>query len=232
MAVVLAVVTAISPITADAATKKVVTREEYQAYDIGLYDDPTLSIYDLHTAMYNYVKSLNGCYNEKGVKIHAVLDGKTKKLTKTGKYDIIVGGKTAKTDQGTVKFVAPKAGTYRFTFSVKNNVTGNNVCILPFGGFSKMKTDYYYVANGKKYSDNTSGYILLAVEGNCTYYNSGTALDYQSGRTYSEMRTITGTQKLKKGESIILECRNPKADLDEDYAYRFTDFCLTITKTK
>lgn len=230
LAVVLAVAAIISPVTADAAEKKVVTREDFLQIQDEYLPDYGESDYD---GYYNAIESLNGCYNKTGTKIYTVLNGATKKITKTGKYDFIVGGKTAKKDQGVIKFVAPKAGTYKFTFNVKTNVTGQNVCILPTeNGFNTLKTDYYYTMNGKRYSDNTSGYLLLAASGSCTYYNTGTALDKQSGRTYSEMQTITGKVTLKKGESIVLTCRSPKAALNELDAYKFTDFVVSITKTK
>lgn len=235
MAVVLAVATAISPVTADAAEKKTVTRDDYTQFRREIsdsYEAEILTDEECDEAVYDYVSSLNGCYNEDGVKIVTVLNGKTKKITKTGAYDVIVGGKTAKKDQGTIKFVAPKTGTYKFKFSVKNNVTGNNVCILPDNGFSKMKKDYRYNMDGKVHKTDNSLYILLAADGTSYAPATGTYLDYQVGAPYSTMKTISGTIKLKKGQSITLECRNPKAALNERYAYKFTDFVVTISKVK
>lgn len=161
------------------------------------FDKGYATMAECDTAMYNYVKSLNGCYNEKGVKIHEVLDGRAKKLAKTGKYDIIVGGKTAKRDQGTVKFVAPKAGTYRFSFSVKNNVTGNNVCIKADDGFDKLNTKYYQTVDGEDVRiKNVSTLVLLAVNDRSYEPATGTVWDRQPGY-WSEMEMITGTVKLK-----------------------------------
>lgn len=236
MAVVLAVATVISPVTADAAEKKTVTRDDYaqqvEEYDVA-WDNGKIGEAEYCALEYKYVKTLNGCYNEDGVKIVTVLNGKTKKITKTGKYDVIVGGKTAKKDQGTIKFVAPKTGTYKFKFSVKNNVTGNNVCIELGKPLSGLKTKYYQNIGGEKVYNSTSWstLVLLAVEGTSYRPATGLYLDRQPG-SCSEMKTLTGTIKLKKGQSITLVCRNPEASLDETYAYRFTDFVVTIRKVK
>lgn len=80
-------------------------------------DDP-----DNHGDMRQYFESLNGCYDDKGLKIYTVFDGKTKKFKKTGTWSIIVGSNKKKLDYGCVKFTAPKDGYYKFTIDVRKNV--------------------------------------------------------------------------------------------------------------
>ena len=245
-AMALALVMAISPVTADATEKKIVTNDDYKAFTNNLYYDYEYSEYwgeeieipkediDL-AAFYDYVKSLNGCYNEKDYKILTALDGTTKKITKTGKYDVIVGGKTADTDQGYVKFVAPKSGTYKFTFTVKNTITNDSVYIVRDGGNAKGfkigKVNYKNLAGDKV---TKSGKILLTPSGKCQEPALGSWLDYLSGNPTSTMKTITATITMKKGQTLRLVCRSCGADYneDDDEAYNFTDFNLTIKKTK
>lgn len=247
-AMTLALVMAVSPVTADAAEKKIVTNDDYKAFTNNLYYDYEYSEYwgeeieipkediDL-AAFYDYVKSLNGCYNEKDYKVVTALDGTTKKITKTGKYDVIVGGKTADTDQGYVKFVAPKSGTYKFTFTVKNTITNDSVFVQYKSGnatkcnFTSLKVNYKNLAGDKV---TKSGKILLTPSGKCQEPALGTWLDYLSGNPTSTMKTITATATMKKGQYIKLVCRSCGADYneDDDEAYNFTDFNLTIKKTK
>ena len=61
-AMALALVMAVSPVTADAAEKKVVTNADYKAYLESIEDEDENHDW---TLVYDYVKSLNGCYNEK-----------------------------------------------------------------------------------------------------------------------------------------------------------------------
>lgn len=241
-AMALALVMAVSPVTADAAEKKVVTNDDYKAvcdsFWEGKSEDDQFND-ELWMASlegeYDYVKSLNGCYNEKDYKVVTALDGTTKKLTKTGKYDVIVGGKTAETDQGYIKFVAPKSGTYKFTFTVKNTITNDSVFIMRDGGNAKGfkigKVDYKNLAGDKV---TKSGKILLTPSGKCQEPALGSWLDYLSGNPTSTMKTITATISMKKGQTLRLVCRSCGADYneDDDEAYNFTDFNLTIKKTK
>ena len=182
----------------------------------------------------NYVASLDGCYQENGYKICTVLNGATKTFKKTGKYSIVVGGKSAKKDEGTVKFVAPKTGTYKFTFSIKENVAGGRVYIDLCGmkHFVNAKVNYKngsgYVTNGK------SDMFLLASKG-CAYIpKTGSLGDYAVKEVSSEMKTITGSVKLKKGQSVSLTARSSSADYNEETecAYNFVGYKLKITKTK
>lgn len=241
-AMALALVMAVSPVTADAAEKQVVTNDDYKAvcdsFWEGKSEDDQFNDELWMAALegeYDYVKSLNGCYNEKDYKVVTALDGTTKKLTKTGKYDVIVGGKTADTDQGYVKFVAPKSGTYKFTFTVKNTITNSSVFIMRDGGNAKGfkigKVDYKNLAGDKV---TKSGKILLTPSGKCQEPALGSWLDYLSGNPTSTMKTITATISMKKGQTLRLVCRSCGADYneDDDEAYNFTDFNLTIKKTK
>ncbi|MDD7332931.1 MAG: hypothetical protein PUG70_00890 [Lachnospiraceae bacterium] len=241
-AMALALVMAVSPVTADAAEKKVVTNDDYKAvcdsFWEGKSEDDQFND-ELWMASlegeYDYVKSLNGYYNEKDYKVVTALDGTTKKLTKTGKYDVIVGGKTADTDQGYVKFVAPKSGTYKFTFTVKNTITNDSILIMRDGGNAKNfkigKVNYTTLGGDKV---TKSDRILLTPSGKCSRPDVGSYLDYQSGRSYSTMKTITATVPMKKGQTLRLVCRSCGANYneDDDEAYNFTDFNLTIKKTK
>lgn len=241
-AMALALVMAVSPVTADAAEKKIVTNADYEATFDTIWGDPEEfhfgdELMAINDALYDYVKTLNGCYNEKDYKVVTALDGTTKKLTKTGKYDVIVGGKTADTDQGYVKFVAPKSGTYKFTFTVKNTITNSSVYIgcvrgnVTKSNFTSVKVNYKNLAGDKvTKSDN----ILLTPRGSCKRPMTGTYLDWCSGEEISAMNTITATATMKKGQWIKLECRSCGADYneDDDEAYNFTDFNLTIKKTK
>ena len=231
-AMALALVMAVSPVTADAAEKKIVTNDDYKAYLKSIEDEDENHDW---TLVYDYVKTLNGCYNEKGYKILTALDGTTKKITKTGSYDVIVGGKTAKTDQGYIKFVAPKSGTYKFTFTVKNTITNDSILIMRDGGNAKNfkigKVNYKNLAGDKV---TKSDRILLTPTGACKDPAFGNWLDWQSGNEISTMKTITATVPMKKGQTLRLVCRSCGADYneDDDEAYNFTDFNLTIKKTK
>lgn len=233
-AMALALVMAVSPVTADAAEKKVVTNDDYKAYLKSIEDEDENHDW---TLVYDYVKTLNGCYNEKGYKILTALDGTTKKLTKTGSYDVIVGGKTADTDQGYIKFVAPKSGTYKFTFTVKGTVTNNSVYIGYISGnatksnFCKLKVNYTNLRGDKV---TKSDQLLLTPSGACQLPSRGDWTDWLSGNEISSMKTISTTATMKKGQFVKLECRDCGADYneDDDEAYNFTDFNLTIKKTK
>ena len=241
-AMALALVMAVSPVTADAAEKKIVTNADYEAVCDSFWEGKSeedqfndeLWMASLE-GEYDYVKSLNGCYNEKDYKVVTALDGTTKKLTKTGKYDVIVGGKTADTDQGYVKFVAPKSGTYKFTFTVKNTVTNNSVYIRCVDGnvtkSSYCKVNYTTLGGDKITKDDQ---ILLTPSGACQMPSRGDWTDWLSGNPISSMKTISFTATMKKGQYMKFECRDCGAadDEDDDEAYNFTDFNLTIKKTK
>lgn len=232
LTLVMAATMALTPVTASAAEKKVVTKAEFNEF-FDQCGDEEARVFDNKKYM-NLVESMNGSYQENGYKIYTVLNGATKTFKKTGKYSIVVGGKSAKKDEGTVKFVAPKTGTYKFTFSAKENVAGGRVYIQQYstGKYINAKVDYEhgsgFVTNGK------ADIFLLASKG-CAYLpKNGSLGDYAIHSVTSEMRTITGSVKLKKGQKITLIARSSSADYNEDpeCAYNFVGYDLKITKTK
>ena len=235
LTLVMAATMTLTPVTASAAEKKVVTAKEFKSSEMSFYSDDYEEFNS--KGWMNYVASLDGCYQENGYKIYTVLNGATKTFKKTGKYSIVVGGKSAKKDEGTVKFVAPKTGTYKFTFSVKKNVAGGSVYIdQRHGNFDHLVVAKVNYKNGSGYVDkkNKTTTMLLASKG-CAYVpKTGSLGDYAVKEVTSEMRTITGSVKLKKGQSVVLTARSSSADYNEDSecAYNFVGYDLKITKTK
>ena len=84
----------LTPVTASAAEKKVVTKAEFSEFFDQCGDEAT-RVFDNKKYM-NLVESMNGSYQENGYKIYTVLNGATKTFKKTGKYSIVVGGKNGK----------------------------------------------------------------------------------------------------------------------------------------
>lgn len=156
MTLALAATMALTPVTASAAEKTVVTSKEYHSVRVDCYDEET-EVFD-GNRLYDYVASLNGCYQPNGYKIYTALDNKTITFKKTGNYAVIVGGKTAKKDQGSFKFVAPKTGTYKFTFSTKNNVAGGQI-FIDWAGGKVIKFNTSYKLNNKKYKQTSSAVV-------------------------------------------------------------------------
>lgn len=253
VALTLAVVTALTPVTADAAEKKVVTREDWDTvgqqiadeYEAALeadwYADEYELTMDIHKKEYAYIKTFNGCYQKDGRKIYCVLNDATKTFTKTGKYSIVAGGVSAKKDQGNVVFKAPKSGTYKFTMSTKNNVVGSDIATVCFSdsdtgykwGPGKYKEDGKLVPISKT---SACGSALLddpATDGVACKPNSGTIFDGNGGAT-STMKKLYFTTKLKKGETVRMIIRDSSADKDEpvECAYNFCGMDLDITKIK
>ena len=233
MTLVTAATMALTPVTASAAEKKVVTAKEFNEFFDQCGNEET-RVFDNKKYM-SLVESMNGSYQENGYKIYTVLNGATKTFKKTGKYSIVVGGKSAKKDEGTVKFVAPKTGTYKFTFSVKDNVAGGRVYISP-DNLKHLVTAKVNYKNGKGYvgKDGKTCVFLLASKG-CAYLpKNGSLGDYAVKEVTSEMKTITGSVTLKKGQSVSLTARSSSADYNEDSecAYNFVGYDLKITKTK
>ena len=233
LTLVMAATMTLAPVTASAAEKKVVTKTEFNEF-FDQCGDEEARVFDNHKYM-NLVESMNGSYQENGYKIYTVLNGATKTFKKTGKYSIVVGGKSAKKDEGTVKFVAPKTGTYKFTFSIKENVAGGRVYIDQ-NNLKHVVVAKVNYANGKGYvgKDGKSDMFLLASKG-CAYIpKTGSLGDYAIKEVTSEMKTITGYVKLKKGQSVSLTARSSSADYNEDpeCAYNFVGYDLKITKTK
>lgn len=232
LTLVMAATMTLTPVTASASEKKIVTAKEYGEMESSFLNREERT-FD-NKGWMNYIASLDGSYQENGYKIYTVLNGATKTFKKTGKYSIVVGGKSAKKDEGTVKFVAPKTGTYKFTFSAKENVAGGRVYIDQ-NNLKHVVVAKVNYKNGKGYvSDGKTTTMLLASKG-CAYVpKTGSLGDYAVKEVTSEMRTITGSVKLKKGQKIALTARSSSADYNEDSecAYNFVGYDLKITKTK
>lgn len=235
MTLALAATMALTPVTASAAEKTVVTRDQVdQAYTDCL--DREERTFD-NTKYYNYIKSLNGCYQENGYKIYTALDNKTIIFKKTGNYAVIVGGKTAKKDQGSFKFVAPKTGTYKFTFSTKNNVAGGQIFLKQAHGARdnsiKFKVDYRLSAK-EQYVKKSPDVVVTDDPEYPAYPTLGKGLSRYEDCWYSEMTKVSGSIKLKKGQAVMFTGRDSGAGYDEsdDAAYNFTGFDVSIKKTK
>ena len=230
MTLALAATMALTPVTASAAEKTVVTRDQFDSTHMGFYSDD-YEEFD-STGYANYVASLNGCYQPNGYKIYTALDNKTVTFKKTGNYAVIVGGKTAKKDQGSFKFVAPKTGTYKFTFSTKNNVAGGQI-FIDWAGGKVIKFNTSYKLNNKKYKQ-TSSAVVTNDPKYPAYPTLGKGLSRYEDCWDSEMTKVSGSIKLKKGQFVKYVARDSGAGYDEsdDAAYNFTGFDVTITKTK
>ena len=225
MTLALAATMALTPVTASAAEKTVVTRDQVDQYFIDNYDEETEVTN--YKALYNSIASLNG------YKIYTALDNKTVTVKKTGNYAVIVGGKTAKKDQGSFKFVAPKTGTYKFTFSTKNNVAGSQIFIKQSGNtkegcFFKVN----YKAGSEKLTKDTS--VLVTDDPKWPAYatKGGNVLSHYIDDKTSSMTKVSGSVKMKKGQFVKYVARDSGASYDENEAYNFTGFDVTITKTK
>lgn len=235
MTLALAATMALTPVTASAAEKTVVTRDQVDQYFIDNYDEETEVTN--YKALYNSIASLNGCYQPNGYKIYTALDNKTVTFKKTGKYAVIVGGKTAKKDQGSFKFVAPKTGTYKFTFSTKNNVAGGQIFLKQAHGARdnsiKFKVDYRLSAK-EQYVKKSPDVVVTDDPEYPAYPTLGKGLSRYEDCWYSEMTKVSGSIKLKKGQAVMFTGRDSGAGYDEsdDAAYNFTGFDVSITKTK
>lgn len=231
MTLALAATMALTPVTASAAEKTVVTRDQFDSTHMRFYSDD-YEEFD-STGYVNYVASLNGCYQENGNKIYTALDNKTVTFKKTGNYAVIVGGKTAKKDQGSFKFVAPKTGTYKFTFSTKNNVAGSQIFLEQRGNTRELcffKVNYK--AGSKKITKDTS--VLVTDDPKWPAYitNGGHVLSHYVNDVTSAMTKVSGSVKMKKGQAVMFTGRDSGASYDESEAYNFTGFDVSIKKTK
>lgn len=225
----MAAVMALTPVTASAAEKKVVTRAEYDEADFSFFDEENRE-YD-NKGFYNYVKSLNGCYQENGNKIYTILNGSKKTFKKTGSYSIIVGGKTAKKDEGVLKFIAPKTGVYKFSFTTKDNVAGEQIFIDWDGGKAiDFKVDYK--VGSKKYTSSSMVLVTDNAKHAASSPQGANVLSSMQKGKLSKMTKVSGSIKLKKGQYVQYVARSCAADYDENEAYNFTGFDVTITKTK
>ena len=235
MTLALAATMALTPVTASAAEKTVVTRDQVDQYFIDNYDEETEVTN--YKALYNSIASLNGCYQPNGYKIYTALDNKTITFKKTGNYAVIVGGKTAKKDQGSFKFVAPKTGTYKFTFSTKNNVAGGQIFLKQAHGARdnsiKFKVDYRLSVK-EQYVKKSPDVVVTDDPEYPAYPTLGKGLSRYEDCWYSEMTKVSGSIKLKKGQFVFFTGRDSGAGYDErdDAAYNFTGFDVSITKTK
>lgn len=235
MTLALAATMALTPVTASAAEKTVVTRDQVDQYFIDNYDEETEVTN--YKALYNSIASLNGCYQPNGYKIYTALDNKTITFKKTGNYAVIVGGKTAKKDQGSFKFVAPKTGTYKFTFSTKNNVASGQIFLKQAHGARensiKFKVDYRLSAK-EQYVKKSPDVVITDDPKYTAYPTLGKGLSRYEDCWYSEMTKVSGSIKLKKGQAVMFTGRDSGAGYDEsdDAAYNFIGFDVSITKTK
>lgn len=235
MTLALAATMALTPVTASAAEKTVVTRDQVDQYFIDNYDEETEVTN--YKALYNSIASLNGCYQPNGYKIYTALDNKIVTFKKTGNYAVIVGGKTAKKDQGSFKFVAPKTGTYKFTFSTKNNVAGGQIFLKQAHGARdnsiKFKVDYRLSAK-EQYVKKSPDVVVTDDPEYPAYPTLGKGLSRYEDCWYSEMTKVSGSIKLKKGQAVMFTGRDSGAGYDEsdDAAYNFTGFDVSIKKTK
>lgn len=235
MTLALAATMALTPVTASAAEKTVVTRDQVDQYFIDNYDEETEVTN--YKALYNSIASLNGCYQPNGYKIYTALDNKTITFKKTGNYAVIVGGKTAKKDQGSFKFVAPKTGTYKFTFSTKNNVASGQIFLKQAHGARdnsiKFKVDYRLSAK-EQYVKKSPDVVVTDDPEYPAYPTLGRGLSRYEDCWYSEMTKVSGSVKLKKGQFVKFVARDSGAGYDErdDAAYNFIGFDVSITKTK
>ena len=229
MTLALAATMALTPVTASAAEKTVVTRDQFDSTHMGFYSDD-YEEFD-STGYANYVASLNGCYQENGYKIYTALDNKTVTFKKTGNYAVIVGGKTAKKDQGSFKFVAPKTGTYKFTFTTKNNVAGGQIFIDHDGG-QVVAYKVNYKAGSKKLTKDASVLVTDDPEWPAYVTNGRDVLSHYVNDVTSTMTKVSGSIKLKKGQFVKYVARDSGASYDENAAYNFTGFDVSIKKTK
>lgn len=231
MTLALAATMALTPVTASAAEKTVVTRDQVDQAYTGCLDREERT-FD-NTKYYNYIKSLNGCYQENGYKIYTALDNKTIIFKKTGNYAVIVGGKTAKKDQGSFKFVAPKTGTYKFTFSTKNNVAGGQIFLDQYGNtkegcFFKVN----YKAGSKKLTKDASVLVTDDPEWPAYATKGSSVISHYIDDKTSSMTKVSGSVKMKKGQYVQFVGRDSGASYDENEAYNFTGFDVSIKKTK
>lgn len=215
------VLTTFAPVTAQAKT--IVTYDEVYAKMMETAvthampgDEHNACYYDLSgRKLRPYFDELNGCYQENGLKIYTVFDGKTKTFKKTGSWSILVGGKTKYKNNGYVKFTAPKAGRYKFTLSSKDNVLRGPVKASEI-------TD-----NGKNFKENYKGSCAYFADKR-TYENS-----YGSDKDDCRARKYVFSVTLKKGQSIKIGAHSQKhTDNGYSVANTYVGFDLKIEKIK
>ena len=84
MTLVMAATMALTPVTASAAEKNVVTKAEFDDANYSFFNEEEREFDNKGWA--KYVASLDGCYQENGNKIYTALNGKTVTFKKTGNY--------------------------------------------------------------------------------------------------------------------------------------------------
>lgn len=225
LTLVMATVMAVSPVTASAAEKRVITRDEFWDTEYSFFDEDTRT-HD-NKGFMKWVEGINGAYQKNGAKIYTVLNGSKKTFKKTGTYSIIVGGKNKKLDEGTVKFVAPKTGKYKVTMNAASNVAGGQLFINQKGSKLKFKTSY-----DKGDSNGKSSTAVITSDSDACAFNPthGDAFQYNGSSFVSSMTKVTGTVTLKKGQSLVFTARSSNARYDEKphQAYNFVGFDMTI----
>lgn len=220
---------ALTPVTASAAEKRVITHSDFEDINYTYFNEDERT-FD-NAGWMKEVASMNGAYQKNGLKIYTVLNGATKTFKKAGSYSIVVGGKNAKKDEGTVKFVAPKTGTYKVTLDASKNVAGGSLCIAQYGSKQVPFKVNYKNNNGRK----TSSFALISSDGSGAYKpKSGSLGDYATKHTFSEMKKVSGSIKLKKGQSLTFVARSSSADETETEAcaYNFVGYDMTIRFVK
>lgn len=225
LTLVMATAMALTPVTANAAEKRVITRDEFDDLDYSYFNEDTRE--QDNKGWMKCVEGMNGAYQENGAKIYTVLNGAKKTFKKTGTYSIIVGGKNKKLDEGTVKFVAPKTGKYKVTMNAASNVAGGQLFINQKGSKLKFKTSYDEGdSNGK-----SSTAVITSDSDACAFNPThGTAFQYNGSSFVSSMTKVTGTVTLKKGQSLVFTARSSNAAYNEKphQAYNFVGFDMTV----
>lgn len=182
--------------------------------------------------LYKKVLSYDGAYQENGLKIYAIMNGKTKTFKKTGAYSIITGGKKKGKGYGYVKFVAPSTGKYKIVLDTRNNILAGNqgITICPF---SYTKSDFGYRPRVLYDSTNrnpNTGDIILSKKGRASQANN-TAISSAWLRLYeSELKYCTGWLRMKKGEYIEFQCIPERIVPEYGWTYAVSGVDITITK--
>lgn len=227
LTLVMATVMALTPVTANAAEKRVITRDEFWDTEYSFFDEEE-ETHD-NKGFMKWVEGINGAYQENGAKIYTVLNGSKKTFKKTGTYSIIVGGKNKKLDEGTVKFVAPKTGKYKVTMNAASNVAGGQLYIQQENTYHRVKFKTSYDKGGT--NGKSSTVVITSDSDACAFPpKHGNAFDHNGSSIVSSMTKVTGTVTLKKGQSLIFTARSSDARYDEKphQAYNFVGFDMTV----
>lgn len=114
-----------------------------------------------------------------------------------------------------------------------NNVAGSQIFIKQSGNtkegcFFKVN----YKAGSEKLTKDTS--VLVTDDPKWPAYatKGGNVLSHYIDDKTSSMTKVSGSVKMKKGQFVKYVARDSGASYDENEAYNFTGFDVTITKTK